>query len=293
MANKILWKITKNVPFFREVLSAIETLNRIQSDLSVMRMVESNRAYTREMETSPRYKDPLRLPRYAFQVNSQNGEDGILQEIFRRIGTQTKLFVEVGVGNGAQNNTAFLLAQGWCGFWIDGNDAFLKTINKRDDLREWVTPRSAYITRENVPDIFSQLNIPKEFDLFSLDVDQNTFYIWEALYEYHPRVVLVEYNASIPPNVDWKVNYSPNRTWDGSQNFGASLKAYEILGRKLGYALVGCDFTGTNAFFVRNDLMADHFAAPFTAENHYESPKYGYVNWRGRRKTIILDRHTT
>ncbi len=52
--------------------------------------------------------------------------------------------------------------------------------------------------------------------------------------------------------------------------FGASLKAYEQLGGKLGYKLVGCDFHGNNAFFVRDDLAGEHFAAPFTAENHYE-----------------------
>ena len=63
--------------------------------------------------------------------------------------------------------------------------------------------------------------------------------------------------------------------WDGTQAFGASLKAYEMLGRRYGYSLVGCDLTGINAFFVRDDLIGNHFAAPFTAENHYEPPRYG------------------
>ncbi len=46
---------------------------------------------------------------------SQSGEDGILGEIFRRIGTTERRFVEIGVGNGLENNTAYLLAQGWHG----------------------------------------------------------------------------------------------------------------------------------------------------------------------------------
>jgi len=42
----------------------------------------------------------------------------------------------------------------------------------------------------------------------------------------------------------------------------------------LGYSLVGCDLTGINAFFVRDDLVKDRFPGPFTSENHYESPRY-------------------
>ena len=38
--------------------------------------------------------------------------------------------------------------------------------------------------------------------------------------------------------------------------------------------MVGCNYTGVTAFFVRDDLVGDHFAAPFTAENHYEPPRY-------------------
>ena len=154
-----------------------------------------------------------------------------------------------------------------------------------------LTPFVAFIKKENVVEIFKQLGVPVEVDLLSLDVDQNTYYVWESLGEFKPRVVLIEYNASIPPEIDWKVEYSANRMWDGSQNFGASLKAYERLGSKLGYTLVGCDFTGTNAFFVRNDLVLNKFAAPFTSENHFEAPRYGYVRWRGYRKNTILDRH--
>jgi hypothetical protein len=46
------------------------------------------------------------------------------------------------------------------------------------------------------------------------------------------------------------------------------------LGNRKGYALVGCNITGANAFFVRRDLVQDRFCARFTAENHYEPPRY-------------------
>jgi hypothetical protein len=85
------------------------------------------------------------------------------------------------------------------------------------------------------------------------------------------------------------VNYFANRVWDKSQNFGASLKAMELLGNELGYCLVGCDYTGTNAFFVRSDLVEGHFASPFTAENHYE-PARPTANYYRIHRSEILDR---
>jgi hypothetical protein len=243
-----------------------------------------------ELEHHPRYADSRRLLRYAFQVSSQNGEDGMIHEIFHRIGSGNRVFAEVGIGDGHENNTAFLLAQGWTGFWIDGDDSFVHTIQSRADLQggclKFVV---SFVSKESIAGLFEGLEVPKEFDLLSLDIDQNTYYAWEGLAKFRPRVVVVEYNATIPPDVDWKVHYDPHRSWDGTNNFGASLKAFENLGRRLKYCLVGCDFLGANAFFVREDLVADLFAAPFTADNHYELPRYALLHRRGHR-AALLDR---
>jgi hypothetical protein len=243
-----------------------------------------------ELEHHPRYADPRRLLRYGFQVSSQNGEDGMIHEIFRRIGSGIRVFVEVGVGDGHENNTAFLLAQGWTGVWIDGNDSFVDVIQKRADLQGGCLRFAvSFVSKESIAGLFGELQVPKEFDLLSLDIDQNTYYAWEGLTEFRPRVVVIEYNATIPPDVDWKVHYDPHRSWDGTNNFGASLKAFENLGRRQGYCLVGCDFLGANAFFVRQDLVADLFAAPYTADNHYEPPRYALLHRRGHR-AALLDR---
>jgi hypothetical protein len=290
MFSEIFAKIVRRIPFYRELRAINEAINQIRADISVIRSVESRWYYNFELENNPRYRDPRRLTRYIFSVNSQNGEDGIIHEIFKRIGTNDCIFTEIGVGNGVQNNSAFLLSQGWRGFWIDGNDDFLSMIDSRKDLQSGRLSTSvSYVDKDNIVGIFKKLEIPAEFDLLSLDIDQNTYYIWEALHEFMPRVVVVEYNANIPPEIDWKVRYDKHRVWDGTQNFGASLKAYELLGNKLGYSLVGCDFAGTNAFFVRNDLVSDKFAEPFTAENHFEHPRYGYVHWHGLRRRSMLD----
>jgi hypothetical protein len=240
-----------------------------------------------ELQRHPRYADPLRLPRCALQINSENGEDGIIHEIFRRVSLSSRVFAEVGVGDGTENNTAFLLSQGWKGFWIDASDHFQRALNKQRGAAENLRWLVSFVRKENVAALFKQLGVPKEFDLLSLDIDQNTYYAWEGLHEFRPRVVVVEYNAALPPDVDWKVAYDGDRKWDGTQNFGASLKAFELLGRRLGYSLVGCEFIGSNAFFVRDDLVADRFAAPFTSENHYEPPRYALSNRRVHVKAIL------
>jgi hypothetical protein len=311
MLKNLLKDIYARLPGVRDLLevrdgiSEIRDLNRetrmilSQVELGIRQLRET--AYTvgagstlrlldLELERHPRYGDPKRLLRNAFQVCSQNGEDGMIHDIFRRIGTPARVFAEVGIGDGRENNTAFLLSQGWSGYWIDGNDQFVKGLESRVDLQDGcIRSKVAFVSKENIAKLFEELGVPREFDLLSLDIDQNTFYVWEGLRDFRPRVVVVEYNASLPPDVDWKVRYDPSRGWDGSNNFGASLKAYEKLGRELEYSLVGCDFIGVNAFFVRSDLVADLFCAPFTAENHYEPPRYALWNRRGH-PPAILDR---
>jgi hypothetical protein len=231
----------------------------------------------------PRYGDPARLIRYSHQLFSQNGEDGIVAELARRVGTSNRTFLEIGTGNGLENNTAALLMQGWSGWWIEGSEENVAKI--RRTFRRYVAAGSLTVERslvstENVRATLERVHVPREFDLLSLDIDRNTYWVWAALEAYKPRIVVIEYNAMLPPDVDWKVEYRAERVWNRTSYFGASLKALELLGRKLGYALVGCDFTGVNAFFVRDDLLLDKFSAPFTAENHYEPPRYGLTGIR-------------
>jgi hypothetical protein len=280
----LLERFYRGLPVVRELFQIRDS---VRHELSAFRMVQLMREWELELEQHPRYGDPRRLLRYAFQVNSQSGEDGILYEIFRRIGTSDRVFVEMGLGDGLESNTAFLIALNWRGYWIDSNGAFSRTLAGRGIGADRVRCSVTSVTRENAAPLLKSLGVPPEFDLLSLDIDQNTYYVWEGLREYRPRVVVIEYNAALPADLDWKVAYDAQRSWDGTQNFGASLKALERLGRDLGYVLVGCDLAGTNAFFVRGDLAGEKFAAPFTAENHYEPVRYALLHRRGHRRGIL------
>jgi hypothetical protein len=83
------------------------------------------------------------------------------------------------------------------------------------------------------------------------------------------------------------VEYNPTRMWDGSQNYGASLKAYEKLGREIGYSLVGCDPIGVNAFFVRDEFAKNRFAEPFTAENHFAPARFSFIHRMGMTNAML------
>ena len=187
------------------------------------------------------------------------------------------------MGDGLENNTAYLLTQNWRGCWIEGDAKSAGRIQatfQRPLSEGRLKFRNSFITAENIDSLFSELEVPIQFDLLSLDIDRNTYHVWKALSSFQPRVVAVEYNATFPADVEWIADYEPRRGWNNSMYFGASLKAYERLGATFGYALVGCDLSGTNAFFVRNTERLESFAEPFTAENHYEPPRY----WAARRE---------
>jgi len=227
-------------------------------------------------------EDARSLRRHQGQVYSQNGEDGLIAEIFRRLGgPQSRVFIEIGVGNGLQNNTRFLLEQGWRGLWIEGFAAGAQAAAAT--FRQYVETGQLQIaqrvaTPENINEIVGAARLPDEIDFLSVDVDQHTHTLWEAL-RVKARVHCVEYNGSIPPSLDLWVPYDPEVNWDGTNFFGAALKTLERIGRVKGLNLVGCDFKGVNAFFVEASLCADRFLEPFTAETHYELPKYGRTHW--------------
>jgi hypothetical protein len=221
-----------------------------------------------------RYQNTKRLNQFEYQVFSQNGEDGILSEIFKRIEETNRIFVEIGVGSGLENNTTFLLLKDWKGAWIEGNRrsvAFIKKHFAAPLYEGRLSVLQEFVSRENAEFLLTKLGIPIAPDLLSIDIDRNTYYVLETILRlFRPRVIVVEYNGLFPPNIDWKVDYSPTHLWNRTSYFGASLKAYELLGQQFGYSLVGCDLCGINAFLVRADLCENKFETPFTAENHYE-----------------------
>jgi hypothetical protein len=231
---------------------------------------------------TPRFKDPLRLLSSGYKVFSQNQEDGMIIEVFRRIGTTSRRFIEVGIQDGLECNSAFLLMQGWTGTWIEGSKQSADKARVAFESYP-VQVLNRYITAANADELIAEIAGIDELDLLSIDTDTIDYWIWQGIKKAKPRLVVIEYNATWPPFIRKTVANDPLMLWDGTNFTGASLGALEALGREKGYCLVGCSLAGVNAFFVREDLIGDKFCAPFTAENHYEPPRFDLAVSFGHR----------
>jgi hypothetical protein len=230
-----------------------------------------------------RYTHPLSLARHSAQIYSQNGEDGMIAEVFRRIGTQNRVFVEIGVGDGQQNNTRLLLEQGWTGVWVDSNADMLATAQAT--FATYVDRGALRIVEgdvgvETVNVLLDSVGVPETLDFLSLDIDQNTSHAWRAL-QLRARVACIEYNAALPATIALEVPYHRSQLWTGTNWFGASLKALEQIGTTKGMHLVGCDLNGVNAFFVDASLTDGCFQPPFEAAAHYEPIRLSAVRRYG------------
>lgn len=263
--------------FFRRQLRKVLPGNVKQSDALIRELRDVRRAnllqVAHTIRSAPGHKG--KLFQFGARFYSQNDEDGILHEIFRRIGDGSRKFLEIGAGDGTENNTLHLLLCGWTGTWVEGDPGSVKRAMER-----WAGPvrdgrlriLGTFLAVDNLQGI---QEMARQADLLSLDIDGNDHHILEALGPLSARVVVLEYNAMLGPWADWVMPYNPTHQWDGSDRFGASLAAFQRSMDRLGYALVGCNMTGVNAFFVRRDLAKKHFEGPFTAEHQFQP----YTPW--------------
>jgi hypothetical protein len=209
---------------------------------------------------------------------SQNGEDGVIAEIFRRLGRPCRTFIEIGAGDGTENNTIALLLGGATGIWVEAGEkeaASIQTHHAEAIAGKQLTLLTDRVTAENVNSLIQGLSDP---DLISIDIDGNDFWVFKSIMA-QPALFIVEYNASYGSSLSWTMKYNPEHVWAGGNGYyGASLKALEKLGTEKGYTLVGVDFMGVNAFFVRNDLVGDRFPGPHTSEAMFQPFRRGVAS---------------
>lgn len=247
--------------------------------------VRRNSGYLARREISDLKKsisgNQKRLELYGFKVYSQNDEDGILEEIFKRIGIENGTFCEIGVENGLECNTLYLIHKGWIGSWLEGNEKQKPLIeskfkqilnNKRLSLGiGYVTPENINLAIEKTLEIVRQN--PSDLDFLSIDIDGMDIYLLEAL-KYRPKVICIEYNAKFPPNISKKPTFNPRYRWEGGDYMGCSLRAIVESAKNMNYSLVSTNFVGANAFFVRDDLLNDKFDLSLSIEQLYNPPRY-------------------
>ena len=172
---------------------------------------------------------PLR--NFRSNVTSRHGEDGIIAEIFKRIGAQNKWCVEFGALNGTHDSNVWTLihGHGWSGVLIEADRTYFEKLTKAYKATPQAICLNVFISFEGenkLDSIFARTPLPKDFDLVSIDIDGNDYHVWESLVEYRPRVIVVEFNPTIPNDI---VFVQPR---DMAVQQGSSLLALLQLGKK-------------------------------------------------------------
>ena len=194
-------------------------------------------------------------PLNAFEMNvhSQNGEDGVIREILRRLeitDDASRWCVEFGAWDGVYlSNTFALVEKGWNAVYIEGDPEKFQDLLGTRSTHPRIVAINEFVSRNKsdshcLDALLQHTQIPQDFDLLSIDIDSYDLEIWESLTNYLPKIVVIEINSSVPPGIVWRHSpRTPENTFSATQNVAVQKN----------YTLV-CH-TG-NCIYVRNDLVA-------------------------------------
>jgi len=191
-----------------------------------------------------------------FRVFSQWGDDGIIQWLVTRIPGLPKKFIEFGVEDYSESTTRFLMVNNnWRGLVMDGSNTKIARLRKRKWFwRYGLTAIPQFLTTENVNEIIRDWAKGENIGLLHIDVDGNDFWLWDAIRCVTPAIVIVEYNALFGSEraitVPYNENFQRHKAHYSGQYAGASLAAMTWLAEKKGYALVGTNSAGNNAYYI-------------------------------------------
>ncbi len=273
-----------------------ERLNGLQKEMGRLEYMQEalGRIEARQLSRS----EGQQLADNEFRVFSQWGEDGIIQFLLRHIPIENRTFVEFGVEDYIQANTRFLLVNNnWHGLVLDGSSENIAKIKDAPvhfnyDLKAV----QAFVTRDNINEILRNNGVTGEIGLLSIDIDGNDFWVWRAIDVIDPIIVVVEYNHRFGKEpavtVPYEESFDRFRSPRPLVYFGASLKALCILGERKGYAFVGCNSNGVNAFFVRKDKKPDRIRE-LSAEEGFVAGKFSELrdeNGRNIKSTPEAER---
>src|SRR5437764_180393 len=102
------------------------------------------------------------------RVFSQNGEDGMLEEVLRRVGVETRYFVEFGVQSGIECNCARLVfEERWRGTFLECDTGHFHALAARYRAYEGVTCAHALVTSKNIENLLAANQVPPHFDVLS------------------------------------------------------------------------------------------------------------------------------
>ncbi|RAX52440.1 hypothetical protein CCY99_07260 [Helicobacter sp. 16-1353] len=174
----------------------------------------------------------------------------------------SRAFIEFGVEDFSESNTHYLLLnRNFQGLIMDGGSENINKIKQSELYWKYdLEAKNAFITKENINALINSWldsRSIKNVAILSIDIDGVDYHIWERI-EIAPAIVIIEYNAIFGAekslSVPYRADFNRFLAHYSGLYFGASIKALVRLGKKKGYIFVGCDSSGTNAFFVKDEF---------------------------------------
>jgi len=209
-----------------------------------------------------------------FGVYSEFGEDGMLLYLFSILGHGNRKVVEIGCGNGSQNNSANLIVNHyWNGVLFDADSKNCRAAERffhQAPSTKLLPPRivNQFVNPDNVNKLLeNEGGLAKgEIDLLSLDIDSIDLWVLEAITIVRPRVIVLEINSRWGPGESMTVPKDGKGAPAYVEGYGmlfagASLDAFVKLLKPKGYRLVGANHVSTNTFFVREELCDERLPA--------------------------------
>lgn len=228
-----------------------------------------------------------RLVDYEFKVFSQWGEDGIIQFLVSNLKIRNQTFIEFGVEDFFESNCRFLMMKNnWAGYVIDGSS---KNIDRlKSSYFYWkynLQSKVSFITSENINSILDESGFQKDLGILSVDIDGVDYYVLNELERWMPSILIVEYNGifgiSRPVSVPYDANFYRGNKHYSNLYYGANLSAFLHIANRKGYALVGTNSVGSNAFFVRRDLLNGKVQEVTLQESYNDSSFRESRNFKG------------
>jgi hypothetical protein len=192
------------------------------------------------------------LLKFARNVHSQKGEDGIIAKALEVMGASQGWCVEFGAWDGEHlSNTYNLIAnQGFSAVLIEGSVDRFRALAEKFRNNPKVTAINTFVgftERDGLDEILATTAIPLDFDVLSIDIDGNDYHAWKAVSRYRPKLVVIEFNPTIPSVLEFV------QKADMSVNHGSSILSLSLLAKEKRYELVAA--TDYNCFFVPSEYF--------------------------------------